>query len=370
MVDRFKKPKVLFMLPTLEAGGAERILVTLLNNIDRQKFSPEFLALKDNGPVKEWINKDIPFHSFGNRTIKTSIVAFLKFIKKEKPDIIFTTMVHSNALALLAKIFFPKIKVIVREAALPSVLISKYGFKGRLCIFVYKLLYPKADVVISNCSQMIDDFEKVIKIKTDNHKILFNPVDTRRIYAKLPEKIEKTSDKINFVAVGRLSYEKGYDRLIKSLGGLNIDKNWRFDIIGDGEYKKVLQDLIKENGLENKVFLRGYHSNPWVIAANADCLLLPSRWEGMPNVVLEGFACGIPAIAISQAGGIMDIAKYADKSILNIVDNMDQFVQAMGKIEIMDKDQDINRNKNIISKLPEEFNLERVIKNFEGMLNN
>lgn len=361
-----KKPKILFMLPTLGAGGAERILVTLLNNLNHEKFSPEFLALNDNGPIKEWIRGDIPFHSFGNKTIKTSVIPLFKFIKKEQPDIIFTTMVHSNALALLVKIFFPNIKVIVREAALPSVLVTKYGFKGRLCIFVYKLLYPKADIVISNCSQMVSDFEKVIKINTKNHKILFNPVDVERIYAELPKKIEK-SETLRFVSVGRLSHEKGHRRLIKSLVNLNINQDWRLDIIGEGEDRKTLEDLIKKNALEDKVFLRGYFSNPWKIAANADCLLLPSHWEGMPNVVLEGFACGIPAIAINEAGGIMDIAKYADKSILNIVYNMDEFVQEMSNVKIRDKASNM-ASYAIAQKLPKEFSLPNVMKQFENIL--
>lgn len=360
-----QKPKVLFILPTLGAGGAERILVTLMNNLDREKFQPEFLTLNDGGPIKEWIADDIPFYSFKDRTVKNSILKLISFVREHKPDVIFTTMVHSNSLALLMKILFPKIRVIVREAALPSVLISRYGFKGRLCIFVYKLLYRFADVVVSNCSQMVDDFRDEIKISTDNHKIMFNPVDTFKVFKSIPdqfEQIENRADTLCFVSVGRLSYEKGYDRLIEALINFKPQSNWRLDIIGSGAYGETLNALIVEKGLEDHVFLRGYHSNPWEIAASADCLLLPSRWEGMPNVVLEGFSCGIPAIAMREAGGIVDIQKETPDEYLKIVDTMDEFVGEMVHVKISLKESKAE------SILPDVFLLPRVMKEFEGIL--
>lgn len=359
------KTKVLFILPTLGAGGAERILVTLMNNVDRERFQPEFLALNDDGPIKEWISDDIPFHTFENRTIKSSVFKLISFVRKHKPDVIFTTMVHSNALALLMKVLFPKTRVIVREAALPSVLISRYGFKGRLCILVYKLLYGRADLVVSNCSQMVDDFKNKIKISTRNHQVLFNPVDTSRVFANIPAHLDMIDDRENtlcFVAVGRLSYEKGYDRLFKALINFKPQSNWRLDIIGEGAYRETLERLISEYKLQDHVFLRGYESNPWKIAASADCLLLPSRWEGMPNVVLEGFSCGIPAIATRESGGIMDIKKHTPDAHLKIVDTMDQFIDAMMNAKISPK---VKRAESI---LPNAFLLQNIMSEFENIL--
>lgn len=362
----YNKTKVLFILPTLQAGGAERILITLMNNINRDRFEPEFLALNDEGPIREWVAEDITFHSFGRRTIKTSILKLIALVRETKPDVIFTTMVHSNALALLMKIFFPHIRVIVREAALPSVLLKEYGIKGRLCLLVYKLLYPKADLVLSNCSQVIDQFKNNIKISTRNHSILFNPVDTSRIFPKIPKKFDNFEGRdktLYFVSVGRLSYEKGYDRLLKKISDhFKTDKNWRLDIIGEGSYRPRLEKIIRKFDLERNVFLRGYYSQPWQIAAQADCLLLPSRWEGMPNVVLEGQSCGIPAIAIREAGGIVDIAKYTDPDDLKIVDTIEEFVAAMQGVAITPK------SSKAESILRDEFSLAHIMQQFESIL--
>ncbi len=353
------------MLPALCAGGAERILITLMNNLDRERFEPLFLTLNDKGPVKEWIDPQIPFYSFKNRTIKSSVFKLIAFIREHKPDVIFTTMVHCNGLALLMKIFFPHIRVIVREAALPSVIIKEYGLKGRLCYLIYKFLYPKADIVISNCSQVIAEFENKIKIPIRNHQILFNPVDTQRIYQTLPDTLESFEGRETtayFVCVGRLSYEKGYDRLIEALATTPPEEPWRLDFIGEGDFRSTLEALIDQHNLNDHVFLRGYHSNPWQIATQADCLLLPSRWEGMPNVVLEGFACGVPAIAMREAGGIVDIGKHAKSEYLCIVDTMDDFLKSMGKIAIKPKAQKAE------SLLPSCFLLPHIIQQLDLLL--
>ena len=354
------------MLPNFSAGGAERALITLMNNLDRTRFEPLFLALNETGPAREWLAPDILVFTFTNRTIKGSVLKLISFIKEHRPDILFTTMVHINGLALLMKLFFPRLRVIVREAALPYVLITQYGPKGRLCWFIYKLLYQRADLVISNCSQMIDQFRNDIKISTHNHAVLFNPVDTQRVLKNMPEVFENIPGRdktLSFVCVGRLSYEKGYDRLIESLAKTDLPvQNWRLDLIGEGDHRKDLERLIAEHHLGDHVFLRGYHDQPWSVASQADALLLPSRWEGMPNVVLEGFACGLPAIAMREAGGISDIAKYARPQDLKIVDTMDEFVSAMQHVQITPK------QTPALSILPEVFALPSVMRQFEDYL--
>lgn len=353
------------MLPSLCPGGAERILITLMNNLNRERFTPEFLVLNNTTQIKDWIAEDIPFHSLGKGSVRKSILGLHKFIKEHQPDVIFTTMVHINGLALIMKLFFPHIRVVVREAALPSSILTGYGIKGKMCRLIYKYLYPKADLVLSNCSQVLREFKTEIKHKPYNHKILFNPVDKGRIFEAMPEKFEPIKDRkktVYFICVGRLSFEKGYDRLIRILENFEHDYNWRLDIIGEGDYRTKLEALIESRGLEKNVFLRGYYSYPWKIAAQADCLILPSRWEGMPNVVLEGFACGLPALAMREAGGISDIAKYADTDILQIVDTVDELVEKMKAVQPKVK------TKCAPSLLPDEFSLPYIMEQFESIL--
>ena len=354
------KVKVLCMLPSLQAGGAERILVTFMNNIDRDRFAPIFVALDHGeGPVKEWINDDVEFYALNCGSVKASIFKLRNFIKEHQPDVLFTTMVHSNALAIAMKLFFPDLRVIVREAALPSSILNGYGAKGRFCYFIYKYLYPKADIVISNCSQVIDEFKNTLKIKMENHTLLFNPVDTKRIVSK---KIENTENKkiINFLCVGRLSYEKGYDRLVQKIAEkFTPDFEWSLEIIGEGSFRPELEKLINTKNLNHKIKLSGHKQQPWDGISTTSVLLLPSRWEGMPNTVLEGLSCGVPCIAIRDAGGISDIGKHTKGNDLTIVDTMDAFIEAMITIA---------STKIHEAALPAVFSLPTVMNQFEELL--
>lgn len=363
--DKNAKKKILFMLPRLYPGGAERVLITLMNNLDRSKFDIYFTSLSGEGTIKHWIDNDIPIHVLNKKRVSTSLVALYKKIREIKPDTVVTTMIQANAGLLLLKPFFPKIRFIVRESSLPVKLIKEYGWKGRICKYVYKFLYPMADLVISPASAITNEFKYDLKIKTGNHKTLYNPVHEERLQATLTpaEHFPNRAKTQRFICVGRLGFEKGYDRLIEALADYKPDngKNWYLEIVGKGSETKNLSELIKKHGLQRNIKMAGYHNIPWPFMAAADCLLLPSRWEGMPNVALEALACGIPVIAHSDAGGITEISDMCENQSVMVADTMDQFVGYMKGIAP-------ESSAKLNSRLPKEFHLKKVMQEFESFI--
>lgn len=359
------KKKVLFMLPRLYPGGAERVLITLMNNLDREKYDICFTSLSGEGTIKHWIDNDIPIHVLNKKRVSTSLVALYKKMKELKPDTVVTTMIQANAGLLLLKPFFPKTKFIVRESSLPVKLIKEYGWKGKICKYVYKFLYPFADLVISPASAITHEFKHDLKIRTGNHKTLYNPVNEKRLQATLtaPLDFPSRAKTQRFICVGRLGFEKGYDRLIVALANYKPDNgyNWYLEIVGKGSETKKLSELIRKHGLQKNIKLAGYHNIPWPFMAAADCLLLPSRWEGMPNVALEALACGIPVIAHSDAGGISEISDMCENKSVMVSDSMDQFIGYMKGIKP-------ESSKDLVSRLPEEFQLKNVMHEFEDFL--
>lgn len=360
-----RRKKVLFMLPTLGSGGAERVLVTIMNNIDRARFAPEFLAFNESGPVREWVAKDIPFHSFGHKSVKQSIVPLFRFIWREKPDVLFTTMVHSNAVACLVKLFFPKVRVVIRESSLPTVLVQEYGWKGRMCLYIYKYLYPLADVLISQASITVHEFREKLHIKNVNYRVIFNPVDVEKLRASLPDHFESGVERektVIFSFVGRLAHEKGLDMLVPQLAKAKFPFGWRLDLYGEGDQRGKLEQLVAEHGLEKNIFFHGYNNDPWRLVAQGDCLLLPSRWEGLSNAVLEALACGIPVIATRTAGAISDVADLCKEGEVFVADGIEDFVATMKHINPRLK------NSPAASMLPKEFALAYVVRDYEDTL--
>lgn len=368
--------KVAFVLPSLAAGGAERVLITLMNRLDRARFAPEFVTLNDDGPMGEWIAEGIPRHSLHDRRLRNGLPGLAKTLRRIAPDTVVSTMAHMNFGVLLLRPFLPPgTRIVVREANVPSSIIADCSrpFPGRAQIVraAYKILYPTADCVVSPAQCIIDEFRDLLKIDTRRHSLLYNPVDEARIRAAAEANLPKPDPDparektVVFAAAGRLHRQKGFDRLIAALAdGFAMPEglDWRLDILGEGVERQALCAQIAAAGLSDRIRLCGLVTPPWGTIAAADAFLLPSRWEGLPNVVLEGLASGTPAIAQAEAGGIAEIAARAAPGAVTVAQDMDSFIAAMRAV----RPAPVRTLRP--SLLPDSFRLETVGKAFEEMI--
>lgn len=357
-------PKVLFTLPALTAGGAERVLITLMNNIDRTKFSPEFLTVSDTGPLRDLIDPAIPFHSLHGGKVSRAIPRLYKALKQTRPDIVVATMAHMNMCLMVLKPFFPQTRFIIREAITPSFLLDEKKSVAPFLRLAYRVLYPKAEKVVSPAQAIIDEFGSLLGMSCDNHVLLYNPVDMDRIREKERKAFDIPKDRSNtiqFVSAGRLHDQKGFDRVIERLGDFKPPYNWHWMIWGEGAAREKLERMIAEAGLQDRVTLAGLSTHPWPHYAAADCFLMPSRWEGLPNVVLESLACGTPVIATKESGGIAEIAARAAGSV-TVADDMGAFMNAMAQVT----PETVRHFRT--SLLPDEFSKDHVINRFESIL--
>lgn len=356
--------KVVFVLPSFAAGGAERVLITLMNNIDRERFTPELICLRRNGPLKQLIADDVTVHDIGSyKKVAFGLIPLLLKLREIKPEIAMTTMAHTNFALLLMKPFFPRTRIVVREAITPSYMFKTLKF-GWLVKLLYKTLYPRAHLVISPSQRIIDEFHELIGANTGHHKLLYNPVNTQAIRAmpQILQKHEEDRDKtVHFVCAGRLHPQKGFDLLIHALPFMKHEYNWKLTILGGGRERRELEELVEKYGLQDNVFLPGFTQTPWPQIGAADCFLLPSRFEGLPNVALEALTVGTPVIAKDTAGGIKEIAEVAEGNV-TVVKNMPAFIDEMQKV----KPNPTRTYRQ--SLLPERFDTEQVVERFMNML--
>ena len=132
--------------------------------------------------------------------------------------------------------------------------------------------------------------------------MLPNPINISSIRSKVtPER--KNKSLIKLVFVGRLSYQKGLDRVLNLFSNI---KNIEFIIIGDGPQRKKLERFVKKISYKKKLLFMVLFLKPYNIIAGSDYFLLPSRWEGMPNCVLEALALGTPVIAFEEIESLKD----------------------------------------------------------------
>ncbi len=357
------RPKVLFVLPSLVAGGAERMLLTYAGGIDHTRYESVFLSISGDGPLKSMITKNVQYERLNRPSVLWSLWPLYQKIKGVKPDIIVSTLPHMNFAVLFLSFFLPKAKYIVREAITPSYLLDKYGVAGVLIKFLYCTLFPRADIVLSPSQIILDELSQFLK-QTSKFKVLHNPVDVASLQSDIEQAAFEKADTgiVNFLACGRLVHQKGFDRLIKACADLNISSDWHLTILGEGPDRDTLEELIKELGLEKKIELFGRVDKAAPYYECADCFLLPSRYEGLPNVVLESLACGTPVIATRESGGIHEIEAYTQGGDLRIVNDMSAFLKEMERVIPYTGD----RPKKTL--LPDHFKKERILKEFNALL--
>jgi len=350
---------ILFLLPCFSGGGAERATLNLLIGLKDLGYSVGIIVFNKGGPLLSMVPVDVPIYNLYTLTLKRSIGPLIKKLRQLKPKVVFSTLGYINVTLLIISWLLPrKTKIWIREANLPSISLPNNS-KPKLMHYLYRFLSPKADKLICTSMRMKNEFISNFSVSESMIEVLSNPVDVELIRkSSLPVRYFDNGG-VRYVASGRLIFQKGFDRLLHWFSELDNKKS-TLVILGDGNSRIDLIQLSNQLNLQGRVKFVGFCDNPWQWYAGADVFLLPSRWEGMPNVALESLACGTPVIATKESGGIKEIVENDD---IIIVNSEKQFVDAMNKVDMKDKSFIFN------SLLPNRFRKENVVSIVEGWLN-
>tara|TARA_B100001123_G_scaffold440857_1_gene580837 strand:- start:278 stop:1357 length:1080 start_codon:yes stop_codon:yes gene_type:complete len=319
--------RVVFILPSYAGGGAQRVLLTLLSGLDRDIFEPVLIVLKDEGPLVDLCPAEVTTVVIGRHRARTAAVALLGVLRRLKPAVVFSTFSHINVLILLMRpALFGCPRIVVREPNTPSESLPRQAY-GRLLSLGYRVLYRHADRVICPSDRIAKEIEEVFSVPSRRVVRLCNPVDIITVRSRIAGPIETSNNGYTFVGAGQLIPQKGFERLISLFA--QMPENTTLIILGEGPMDRELKRLIEGLRLNSRVQLLGFQSCPWPFYARADAFLLPSRWEGMPNVALEALACGTPVIATPESGGIEELKDKAVKGAVSIASFEQDFLHAM-----------------------------------------
>ncbi len=353
-----KKISIIFILPDLETGGAERIVTTIANHLPREKFEPKIMLLRKEGGYLELLKDDVEVIDLKTERIRNSLLPILREIRQRKPDIVFSGFGEVNAYLALFIRFFPKTKFIARETNVVSQHVTRKEIR-----FFYKF-YNNYNKIICQSDDMRNDLTENFKIKNEKLIKINNPVDFDFINEKLkistkPE-LFKTDYK-TIVAIGNLSSRKGFDNLLKVFSHLKNQKI-QLHILGNGKDQDLLHQMKTDLGLENVIF-HGQQKNPYQFLKFADLFILSSRYEGFPNVLLEAGACGIYSLANNCKGGITEIIQPKINGEISDIENHGAFAKKI--VEVLEGNHDAEVIKNSISS---RFSKELILAKYEEVL--
>lgn len=314
------KIKVMFFLPNLYGGGAERVSINILRQLDLKQFQVTLVLVDKKGQLLELVPDGIDVVDLESKKTLYSIFKVRKVISELNPSIIYSTLFRTHIALYLALIGIRnKPKIFYRSPNSPKLLVENNEWN-----FIMKYLldkaYQNADVIIAQTPEMKNEIEKYHHINSNKIIVFLNPIDCKLIDNSIVD-IKNPFDKdcINVVAAGRLTKQKGFDILIKSFKHV-VEKNnaFRLYIIGENilNEKTNLENLAKKEGLENYISFLGFQKNPYRFFYYSNLYVLSSRWEGLPNTVLENLYLKKPVVATKCIPFMNTLIKHNKNGLL------------------------------------------------------
>jgi len=329
-----KKIKIIFYISTLNAGGAERISVTIMKQLDVKVFDIYLVLVKKVGDFLEYIPKYVKIIDLKKEKTLFSVVALRKTLVDIQPDIVYSTLFRTHIAMDWALVGLKKdIKRIYRSPTSPKVLFSR----NEVGYFMKKMItraYNNADRILAQTPEMKEEISKYHTVNSNKIITFLNPIDQEMIDKKIENsKNPFDENAINIVAAGRLSDVKGFDTLILAFEKV-LKRNSRFflHIIGrDAGEEQKLKKLAQKLSVESRVTFWGYQDNPFKFFFFSNLFVLSSRREGLPNAVLENIYIKKPIVATrcipymdrliedGKSGFLVDVedSEALAKSILN-----------------------------------------------------
>ncbi|WP_280770552.1 glycosyltransferase [Salipaludibacillus daqingensis] len=361
-----KKVKILFYIYEMGAGGAARTLLNIINNLDRDKFQPVLVTLDFDGSYEKDIERDVTFIKLKTKRLSKSIFKLAKIIRDEEVDLVFSTIPRVNTIATLAnKLSFTKSKNVVREA-------DNLGgtLKEDIQLIFFGMVYRLSNQVVSLSEGVKNNLVNKYKLKADSIKVIYNPVDLKKIDQQLIEEIPEkhreafdTDEKV-IITAGRLVEQKDQRTLIEAFRKVQDRVDSRLVILGVGHLENDLKALADQYNLLDRVYFYGFQQNPYKYIHQADLFALSSKHEGFSHVIAESLATGTMVVSTDCKSGPSEVLDKGKYGYLCEVGNAEEMSKHMIEALTLTEEQ---KQKNVAEgkKRARDFDANIIVKQYE-----
>jgi glycosyltransferase involved in cell wall biosynthesis len=304
--------KLVGVIHELTMGGAERMMVNILNHFSNRGDEVHLIIFKNIGTLKGLLNPAIKLHDLKSDSVKKGLPNCLRAIHTIQPNILFSGIGHLNiALAPfipLMRLLLPQTRWISRETNIVSLQNEEEKYP-KLFDYLYHKTYKNFDAIIAQSQDMKDDLELNYPATASKISLINNPIDIERVEVLGEEPLGYAFEEgvVRLVSVGTLRERKRQDLLLETMALL--PQNYHLVVVGSGAEEQKLKALTKKLNLEERVTFEGHQTNPYPYMRMADLFILTSEHEGFPNVLLESNSLGTPVVAFACLGGIKEIVE-------------------------------------------------------------
>jgi glycosyltransferase involved in cell wall biosynthesis len=310
--------RIALAISSLGGGGAERVMVALANAWAERGHEVTLVTLSSSDRDRYVLDPAVRRVALGLAGLSTNalagvahnatrLFALRRAITTFQPDVVISFIAKNNVL-VLASLLGTRVPVIVSERTFPVA----YGVRGAWRV-MYRLLYPRAAAVVvqtQRCAGALGTLAR--KVAVIPNPVLPNPAeDSAGTQGSGRPRSVRSDGRRTLLAVGRLAHEKGFDLLIRAfarIAGTHAD--WDLVIMGEGKLRAGLVQMIDATGLASRISLPGFDPHVREAMRRADLFVLSSRFEGIPNVLLEAMSEGRACVSFDCDTGPRELIEH------------------------------------------------------------
>jgi GalNAc-alpha-(1->4)-GalNAc-alpha-(1->3)-diNAcBac-PP-undecaprenol alpha-1,4-N-acetyl-D-galactosaminyltransferase len=359
--------KIIFVIYSMTAGGAERVAATLVNHwvaageqVTIVTIAPSASDFYDlDGRIRRvGLGLSRPSRNWREFFVNNFhiIMRLRELMRDTRPDVVLSFMDVVNLRTLLAA-FGTRIPVVVGERNDPTA-----HSIGKIARALRRVLYPLASALVVQTPGIAQWAAHIVARRYIC--VIPNPIADQFLKASEPRR-RAVGHKV--VAMGRLESQKGFDLLLQAFAQCTYDHpDWTLDILGEGSERDHLRGSADHMGIGHKVRLPGIVKNPERVLRQADLFVLSSRYEGFPNALLEAMACGLPVVSFDCCSGPREMIQDRVNGVLVPPNDVGALAKAMA--HLMGDEQERKRLGERATAVADKFSLARVTEMWRSLL--
>ncbi|MBT4764666.1 glycosyltransferase [bacterium] len=302
---------ITIVLPALGGGGVERLFVHLANDWAEHGFQVSILLMEKRGEFLNLVSQDVKILELNVKRYRDVLKPLVGYLKRSSSDVVITAMWPLNSIVAISWFLSGRrSKLFLSEH---ENLTESYINQGKENEFIFKKIikytYSISTGVVAVSNGVKQDLINIGELQKNTIKVIYNPAATGVDMCQegANNKYWRNKFEYHILSVGRLAFQKDHETLIKAFSFSLEYIDAELVIVGQGELKKDLLDLIRELNLGDRVRLVGFQINPSCWYKFSDLFVLSSRWEGFGNVIVEALEYGVPVLSTDCPSGPSEI---------------------------------------------------------------
>jgi len=308
-----KSEHIAILVKHLSVGGVQKVMVRLANKFADRGHRVDLVLVKGKGALARDVASEVRIVALDSHRMWWGLPNLIRYLRQSRPDTLLAGGWQVNMIATWAKLTFTSFKLVLSvHSNITHQSRNSDVWYAPINPLAIKIFYPLADAIVTVSGGILDDLSTISSTAAENGRVVYNPVVDQRLLAKAQVEVShpwfaQENDTPVLLGVGRFGPEKNFALLLRTFAKVCRQREMRLIMLGDGEERDELERLTRKMDMQNRVDFVGFEENPYKYMARGSLLVMSSRFEGLPSVLVEALACGCPIVSTDCPSGPREI---------------------------------------------------------------